>query len=233
MSKKFLQTTKAPFFIGAFLLLTLFLIVSLISLRHGGRSLEISSALASNENWKNGEINLEEALEPRAIGSKDADLVIHEYSSLSCGHCAKYHNETLDKLKSEYVDTGKVQIVFHEFPLNRPALFASMIARCLPKSDYYNFIQLLFKTQQSWAYTNKFEERLRQNAKLAGLSEERIDKCLDNKLLQEALIEKIELAQENYAISSTPTFIFNKGPDRITGAQPFSAFEKKINKYLD
>lgn len=178
-------------------------------------------------------IDIEKALSERSIGADDAPVVIHEYSSLSCGHCATFHKQTLGKLKEEYIDTGEVKLVFHEFPLNRPALFASMLARCLPEKQYYNFIQLLFETQESWAYVSDFDVRLKQNAKMAGLSEQEIQKCLSDALYLEAMVEQVKTAQEEHNIRSTPTFIFEDSDMVLSGARSFEDFSKAIEQQLD
>lgn len=178
-------------------------------------------------------IDIEKALSERSIGADDAPIVIHEYSSLSCGHCATFHNQTLGKLKEKYIDTGKVKLVFHEFPLNRPALFASMLSRCLPEKQYYNFIQLLFETQESWAYVSDFDVRLKQNAKMAGISEQEIEKCLSDALYLEAMVEQVKTAQEEHNIRSTPTFIFEDSDLVLSGARSFEDFRKAIEQQLD
>lgn len=178
---------------------------------------------------------LSNMISERAIGPEDAPIIIEEFSSLSCSHCAKFHNQTLDRLKTEFVDTGKIRIIFHDFPLNRPALYGSMLARCLPETQYYKFLQLLFKTQEQWAFTQDFESRLIQSAKLAGLSETQATQCINNQALQQALITNIQQAQKEHGIRSTPTFILttkNGKRDVIAGAQPFEVFAEKISGYL-
>ena len=178
------------------------------------------------------DLDVEAALSERSIGSDDAGLVIHEYSSLSCNHCATFHNETLGKIKENFVDKGKVKFVFHDFPINKQALYASVISRCMPQDKYYNYLQLLFETQEQWAFTNKFAERLTQSAKMAGLSEERIDACFSSEKLQQGLMKQFQEAQNKHNIRSTPTFIFGDGDEVVTGARSYEFFEKRINEYL-
>ncbi|PJF37545.1 MAG: disulfide bond formation protein DsbA, partial [Phototrophicales bacterium] len=96
-------------------------------------------------------------------------------------------------------------------PLNAPALHASMIARCLPKERYEGFISLLFKTQETWLSAVDYKEALRQNAKLAGMSDEEFDSCMNNNELQQAIASTIQEASEKWSIKSTPSIIFNDG----------------------
>lgn len=177
-------------------------------------------------------LTMEQALSSRSIGSDDAPVILHEYSSLSCGHCAKFHGEVLPKLKEEFVDTGKVKIIFHDFPLNRPAFIGSLAARCLPDANHYSFLQLLFETQAQWAFTSDFQEKLSQSARLAGLSQENFDLCVNNKALQEGLIEHVQAAQNKYQIRSTPSFVFDGDNAKIEGAADFQVFADAINKRL-
>ncbi|MDH5772781.1 MAG: DsbA family protein, partial [Rhodospirillaceae bacterium] len=78
-----------------------------------------------------------EALSEKTIGSPDAKVVIHEYASLTCSHCANFHTNVLPEIKKNYVDTGKVRIVYHDFPLDDLALAASMLARCAGNDKFF------------------------------------------------------------------------------------------------
>lgn len=177
-------------------------------------------------------IDVPAILGTRAIGNPNAPLKITELFSLTCGHCATFHNDTYPGIKKNFVDTGKVYYVYQEFPLNAPALHASMIARCLPQERYEGFISLLFKTQDQWAATQNYKDALRQNAKLAGLSDQEFDACLENKELQQAFANVISQASQNWQIKSTPTIVFNDGEKTVAGAQAYPAMEHAINQFL-
>ena len=243
-TRTFSSLKKKTVLIGLFVILGLALITSIMNLNssnvsslieqenvHYQKKL-IANAFADTDEETQQVLNIDLALAERSIGSDDAPLVIHEFSSLSCGHCAKFHNETLDQIKQEYVDTGKVKIVFHDFPLNRPALTATLLSRCLPKSQYYKFTQLLFKTQEQWAFVPQFQDLLVQRAKLAGLNQEKALLCLMSQDLMTQLIEKVKTTSQKYMIQSTPTFIFGDGDDKIEGALPYESFKEKIESHL-
>ena len=165
----------------------------------------------------------------RAIGDPNAPVTITEHSSLTCGHCGSFHKTTFKELKEKYIDTGRIYLVFQDFPLNLPALEASMIARCLPEERFFPFIQLLFETQDKWAYDKKYMKYLKQNAQLAGLSGDQLSACLDNKELQAHIISG--MAQEKTSglkVTSTPTFIIVNNQQMIKGDEGIEPFEKAI-----
>lgn len=185
--------------------------------------------MASSE--EAGSINVSAALSERSIGSADAPLVIREHSSFTCGHCGDFHKNVFDQIKTTYIDTGKARLIFTDFPLNGPALHASMIARCLPQDRYFDFVDLLFKTQDKWAYETNYVTYLRQNAALAGLSSAEFDACLMNDELKNGVTSAMREAQQKYSINSTPTFVFNE--DNVhTGSRSFEFYKDVIEKEL-
>ena len=177
-----------------------------------------------------GTIDIEKVFAPRAIGSIDAPIKIIEYASLTCSHCAHFHNDVLPELKSKYIDTGKVYLEFREFPLNDPALKAALTARCLPESKYESFVGLLFKTQEHWAGSLDYMPALKQNAKLAGMSDATFEACHAEPALKEKMAQSMQAAQDKWKISATPTFIVNDGAEVISGAQPLAEFERVFRK---
>jgi len=169
---------------------------------------------------------------PRILGDPSAPMKISEYSSFTCGHCAAFHKDVFKKIKADYIDTGKAYLVFDDFPLNAPAMHASMVARCIPDENrYFDFVQLLFDTQEDWAYKADYLTSLKQNAMMAGLSEDGFKACLQNLDLQQAIVGNMKNAQEAHKINSTPTLVIN---DRLLvgGAQPYDVFQKKLDAEL-
>lgn len=166
----------------------------------------------------------------RGVGDPNAPVTIQEFFSLTCNHCADFHINTYPEIKSKYIDTGKVYFVFQEFPLNGPALYGSMIARCLPEARYASFINLLLRNQDVWAFGGDFKGSLMQNAKLAGMSEEEFETCFNNTELQQDLAANISASQEAYKVSSTPTFVFNDGARIMRGGKSIEAFDAVIEE---
>ncbi|MDY0028443.1 MAG: thioredoxin domain-containing protein [Pseudobdellovibrionaceae bacterium] len=161
----------------------------------------------------------------RVLGSNDAPIKVVEYSSLTCSHCASFHNADLVKIKENYIDTGKVQFIFKEYPLNQPAVIASSVLRCMPEDQFTAFMGLLFEQQQNWAYGADFRDKLIQYAKLAGLGEEKAQECMNNLDLQKRIIGDMKAAGDEYKIASTPTFVVNNGAKIIVGHQPYEFFQ--------
>ncbi len=166
------------------------------------------------------------------LGRADAPVQIIEFSSLTCTHCAHFHNDILDEFRVKYIDTGLVRLEFRSFPLNKPALDATLLLNCLPKDRYFPFMSMLYQTQDHWAFSNEYMTSLKQNAKLAGLSDTGIDTCLNDKGAVEKLATQIKTDAEKYKLESTPTFIINDGKTRVNGALPVSEFAKEIDPLL-
>lgn len=170
--------------------------------------------------------------DPRVIGKADAPVTMTEFSSLTCPHCAAAHEEILPVLIKEYVETGKLKIVLSDFPLNKQALDASKISRCVANDQYWGFVSLLFSNIGAWAEGANFPEALLQNAQLTGLSKERAQECLNSMEIETALLLKVQEAGQRFKISSTPTFVFNDGATTIKGTQDIGVFRKAIDDLL-
>ena len=189
---------------------------------------------ASNTNGTVGDVGtihdiaIDPVLGRRALGDPNAPVQIREYYSLTCNHCANFHTGAYQELKSKYIDTGKVYFIFEEFPLNGPALYGAMIARCMPVERYEAFHGMLLKTQDQWAFGGNFKEALKQNAKLAGMGEEEFDACFNNETMQKAMANNISKASNAWEISSTPTFVFNNGARILRGVRPIADFDAVI-----
>jgi len=169
-------------------------------------------------------------MSPRTIGNVSAPIKVTEFASLTCSHCGVFHRETFEKFKTDFIDTGKVQMTFKEFPLNQPALDASQILRCMPEDKYVSFMSLLFQEQDKWAFADNYLDSLRQNAKLAGISDDTFDACLANAELKEAIVGDMAAATQEYKVESTPSFVFNGGQKVLVGAQPIEKFAEVVNE---
>ena len=144
------------------------------------------------------------------VGRADAKITIIEYSSFSCPGCRSFHDKIYPELEEKYIKTAKVRFIFRDFPLRAMDLKASILAHCAPKERYFNFLEVLFKTQNNWAYeTSKNLETLKNIGRLGGLSSDQMEKCFASKNLEDEIVESRQNAQKELAISSTPTFLIN------------------------
>ena len=175
--------------------------------------------------------NLNYMMRSHFIGSNSAPIKIKEYFSLTCSHCAEFHIATLPKLKEKYIDLGKVQIEFIDYPLDRLAVLAAALARTLPNDSYIEAIDILLKKQKQWAYSNKPLEELFAISKLFGISSKKYEKIMKNIPLMQGIIDKMEKESKKFKIESTPTFIINN-KHKISGALSFKEFEKKLLTYV-
>lgn len=170
--------------------------------------------------------------EERSLGDADAPVTIYEYASMTCGHCAAFHETVFPHVKSELIDTGKVRFVYRDFPLNAPAVKAATLARCMPEQRYFAFVSGIFKTQQAWVQSANIEESLIQQAALAGLTPERAKECMNNEALEIKTIELMREAQVKYNINSTPSFVFyDKDGNQMKDYKPFTELMEKNFKH--
>ena len=165
------------------------------------------------------------------IGSKNAPIKIKEYFSLTCGHCATFHQLTLPKLKEKYIDVGKIQLEFIDYPLDRLAILAAALARTLPNDSYIEAINILLNKQKQWAYSNKPIDELMSISRLFGISSKDFEKIMENVPLMQEIINKMEKESKQFNIESTPTFIINN-EHKITGAVSFKDFEEKLLTFV-
>ncbi|QQG35438.1 MAG: DsbA family protein [Micavibrio aeruginosavorus] len=165
------------------------------------------------------------------MGSPDAPVKIKEFASLSCSHCAHFHKETFPQIKKDLIDTGKVQFEFVNFPLNAPAMDGALVALCMPEERYHQFISFLFEQQDKWAFDQNSRQILKQNAKLLGASEDKLDACLNNEDMKQGIVSRMQEAQKAYNIQSTPSFVIND-KETFSGALEYPDFKKKVEAHM-
>ena len=169
------------------------------------------------------------SLEELTLGDPNAPITIIEYASMTCSHCAEFHNKTYPDLKKNHIDTGEVKFIFREFPLDKLAMATSMLARCVDNEISMAFIEILFKNRDRWISENALNE-LKNFSKQAGLDSNEFDACLNNQQLLDDLIAGKEKAIEDYKINSTPSFIING--EVVSGNKPYSFFKSEIEQIL-
>jgi protein-disulfide isomerase len=164
------------------------------------------------------------------VGKADAPVTIVEYASMTCGHCAAFHNSVYPKLKAKYIDTGKARLVFREFPLDNVALAVSMLARCVGGEGPASFVSEMFKRQNEWVVANANPvPRLFEMSRQMGFTQASFDKCLTDQKLLEQIEAGRKRASEKFGVNSTPTFFING--KRLQGGS-LADFEKVIEPLL-
>ena len=169
-----------------------------------------------------------------SIGSGNSKVVVRVFSSLTCPHCADFHNKIFESLKKEYIDTKKIKFEHHGFPLDLAALNAERILRSIEnKEKSFEFLGIIYKKQNQWAVgsdINKINDYRKKIGIEFGLNAERMNKFLiDDKIQDQILNERIE-AQKKYSISSTPTIYVNE--KKYKGKHEYKLFKKFLEKSL-
>jgi protein-disulfide isomerase len=166
------------------------------------------------------------------LGQPNAAVTIIEYASMTCPHCAHFHDAVYPRLKKEYIDTGKVRFIFREFPLDIKAAAGSMLARCVGKDDpnkYFAVVDILFRTQESWI-GNDTVAALRRIGRQAGFSDQATDTCLADQSTLDAIKTTQEFAADKLKVNSTPTFFVNG--TILKGGAEIEEFRKVIDPLL-
>ena len=145
-----------------------------------------------------------------ALGNADAPVTIVEYASMTCSHCASFHNTVLPVLKQKYIDTGKVRLIFREFPLDERAALASMMARCAGGDKALPLISMLFSKQDEWAAAKAdFLPKLFKFGQQVGFTKQSFDQCRQNEKLIKDIIAVRDRGNTSFGVSQTPTFFIN------------------------
>ncbi len=170
--------------------------------------------------------------EGREIGDKNAPAKIYVFSSYGCFACAKMHLTTLLEIKKVYVDTGKAQLIFVDYPLDINSMQASVLAGCVSDEDYLNFADELFLEQRSWSRGRNAQDKLISYAMKNGLSEKQAKECLADKKNAEKILEQRQDAMANLKVMATPSILVVKGDNRrmYEGALNFGILSQILNK---
>lgn len=193
------------------------------------------NAFAQDIPESSGDVDMAAVLKPgalpdRALGDPNAPVKIVEYMSMTCPHCAHFHNTVFEEIKKKYIDTGKVYFVIREFPFDPRAAAAFMLARCAPEQQYFPFISMLFKQQQSWATAQDARAALLQMSKMAGFSQESFEACLTNQQLLNDVNATMQRGATEFGVNSTPTFIING--KKYSGDMSVETMSALIDKLL-
>lgn len=145
----------------------------------------------------------------QTLGDVNAPVKIIEYASLTCPHCGSFHKNTFPELERDYIDTGKVHFTMREVYFDRFGLWATIVARCGTPSQYYPFIDLFMKSQDRWLSAEDPVVAIREIGRMGGLSQERIEACLQDETFAKQLLERYQRQSQEDDIQSTPSFIIN------------------------
>ena len=173
------------------------------------------------------------AAEPQEqiLGDPDAPVTIIEYASLTCPHCAQFHNEVLPELKERYIAPGKVRLIYRDFPLDQVALAAAAPEHCAGPNRYFSTLEVMFEKQSNRARENDPIAALKRLGKLGGLTEEGMQACLDDEQLTDGILQTRLEGQNQYEIGSTPTFVIDG--KAYSGSRDVEEFSELLDPLLD
>ena len=152
-------------------------------------------------------------LSGRVLGNADAKIIIEEYASMSCGHCASFHNNDLKSIKKEYIDKGAAKLIFYDFPLDRGAMIGSMITQCMNDDQFYPVLNRLFQKQAEWTRSDDIMKSISEILQPLGLEKATILSCLEetteNQERWKSLLAGRKYAIDIKGVEATPTFFVN------------------------
>ena len=181
-----------------------------------------------------GDVSANELMTPSPLGDMElgnpkAPVTIIEYASMTCPHCAHFHEAVYPDLKKKYIDTGKVRFIFREFPLDPLAAGASALARCAGKDKYFPLVEAFFAQQREWAVQRPMDPMF-SIARQAGFTRQSFEACLENHQILQGIEEGRTRAAQRLQVQSTPTFFINGKIFR--GAMTVEELDKQLAPYL-
>lgn len=187
--------------------------------------------LSINNNSYSRIVDTIEALEKKSFGNEDAKIKMLEFASLTCGHCAKFHNEVMPIIKKNYIEKGLIHFTYKDFPLDKYALKATIIARCSGNKNFFNFLDVFYKKQKDWTRTQDPFKSLLKIAKFGGLKDEELKVCVGNKSIEDGVLKDRLKSSKDYDITATPTIYLNG--EKYKGDLTIEALDSKLKSLLD
>lgn len=166
------------------------------------------------------------------LGAEDAPVTMIEYASFTCPHCATFHQSVMPQIQENFVETGRVKVIYREVYFDRPGLWASMIARCAGPDRYFGVVDLLYQSQASWSRATDAPavmEQLSAIGRQAGLTDAAMEECMQDRDFAQALVTWFQDNAIEHAIDSTPSFIID---GEKVGNLPYPEMERRLNAAL-
>jgi protein-disulfide isomerase len=142
------------------------------------------------------------------LGDPKAPVLMIEYASFTCPHCAHFHTQVLPEIKKKWIDTGKVKLVYRDYPLDQVAAKAAQLAECSGNDRYFAVIDMIFRGQPVWAAAADPIAELAKSLRIAGMGDNEVKACLANDAVANAVIADLR-GGETLGVNSTPTLFVN------------------------
>ena len=167
------------------------------------------------------------------LGVDNAPVKIKVFSSLTCPHCANFHIKIVPEIKKNYVESGKVQLIFIDFPLDQAAFNASKLLHCLDQKKQIAFLDTIYESQEKWtsgSNINEINNNLKKIVQILGISPTKFNKCLNDETIADRILNGRIDGHQKYSINSTPTIIINE--KKLESSASFKNIKKKIEKLI-
>ncbi|USG62190.1 DsbA family protein [Sneathiella marina] len=164
------------------------------------------------------------------LGDRNAPILIIEYASMTCPHCAHFHETAFPGLKENYFDTGKAALAFRHFPFDRYAFQASVLAECSGPDKFFAITDILFKRQAEWTRAENITEALIKIGKQSGISQKKFEACLADEKLGESILTQRLVGSTEYGVNSTPT-LFIEG-EKYEDDRSFAALDEFLKSKM-
>ena len=167
------------------------------------------------------------------LGLDKAIVKIKVFSSLTCPHCASFHLNVVPEIKKRYIDIGKVQLIFIDFPLDKVAFNASILLNCIDQKQQISFLDNIYKSQPEWTSGSNIDEinnNLKKTVKIFGIDSKQFDKCLNDDTIGDRILIGRMDGEKKYSINSTPTIVINE--KKLKGSVNLKNIIKKIEKLI-
>jgi protein-disulfide isomerase len=179
--------------------------------------------------------DLADMLSEKTLGSASAPVTIVDYSSITCPHCVSFHLTTLPALKASYIDTGKVKLIYRDFPVNGAstqanAYAAAALARCAGTARYFDALDLLYRTMATWTAASDAKTAMKQAIGPIGLASDKMDACMASADIQNQITRVMSEGTSTYGITGTPTFIV--GSQKVVGTMTFAEIDALLKTLL-
>lgn len=164
------------------------------------------------------------------MGAPDAPVTMIEFASFTCGHCARFHNDTLPRLEERYIDTGQLRLIFRPITTDALGIRAAQMAACIGDERYFALVSAIFGSFNEWTRSPNAMESLAQIGRMAGLGNEELEACWANDSLASRYVELGRQAQSEYQVNATPTFVI--GGEVLVGNQSFDRLSQIVDGLL-
>jgi protein-disulfide isomerase len=161
------------------------------------------------------------------LGDPKAPITLIEYASFTCPHCAHFSVAVLPDVKKKWIDSGKVKLIYRDFPLDQTALKAAQLAECAGRDKYFGVIDVIFSTQAKWAVASDPIGELAKSLRIAGMGDAEVKACLANDAVANGVIADYR-SGETLGVSSTPTLFING--EQFKGARSVEELDAAFSK---